>query len=212
MKDDLGLFLSYYNEVRKRLTVKKRAYNRKLKKDSNPVIRVFREDLADLNDGGKMLRGMLVTLGYRLAGGREEEAADSLALAFEVFQTAILVHDDIIDRAGLRRGKITIHRRYVHRLDVRGTKMISGDSTKEHVADAAALCTGDFGICAANLKIAEDYAGHPNLAALISAFDGIVLDTIRGELLDVVLPYELQDSSFSEDERKKTLEQSVRDI
>ena len=34
---------------------------------------------------------------------------NDLALAYEVFQTAILVHDDIIDRDTVRRGKDTIH-------------------------------------------------------------------------------------------------------
>ena len=38
-----------------------------------------------------------------------QEGDEKLALAFEIFQTAILIHDDIIDNDDLRREKITIH-------------------------------------------------------------------------------------------------------
>ena len=47
---------------------------------------------------------------------------------------------------------------------------------------------------------------------LISAFDDIVLNTIRGELLDVVLPYELQDSRRTKKQMLTLLAKSVRDI
>lgn len=212
MKDELNSFLEYYEVEKKRLIEKNRLYNKELRKDSNRAVRLFKQDLADLNEGGKMLRGMLVNLGYRLAGGTDPEFSDHLALAFELFQTSVLVHDDIIDRAGLRRGKITIHRRYRHRMDVRGAEVMSRTDDKAHIADSAALCTGDLGLYLANRKIVSDYADHPGLSRLIAAFDDIVIDTIRGELLDVILPYELQDSSYSEEEREKLLEKSIRDI
>ena len=74
MKDDLGRFLEYYGETKKRLTAKNKAYNREIRKDKNPAVRLFMQDLADMNEGGKMLRGMLVSLGYRIGGGKNPEA------------------------------------------------------------------------------------------------------------------------------------------
>ena len=41
---------------------------------------------------------------------KEDHSYLPLAAAYETFQTAILVHDDIIDNAELRRGKKTIHK------------------------------------------------------------------------------------------------------
>lgn len=210
--DNLNIFLDYYGTVRARLEKKIRAYNREIRRDKNPIIRLFREDLADLNEGGKLLRGMLISLGYRLAGGENPEDSDELALAYEMFQTGILVHDDIIDRAALRRGKITIHQRYRHRLEVRGSKMVADLEDAVSLADSAALCTGDLGLYLANKRIADAYMDNPKAAAIISAFDEIVIDTIRGELLDIVLPYELQDSSYTEEEKKRLLEKSIHDI
>ena len=53
----------------------------------------------------KILEGLLVLLGYNLLKDNNDYAID-LALAYEVFQTAILVHDDIIDQDDIRRGKM----------------------------------------------------------------------------------------------------------
>ncbi len=212
MRDDLKAFLNYYGSTADRLGAKKKAYNRGIRKDRNPVIRMFLQDLSDLNEGGKLLRGVLVALGYRIGGGGAEEYADDLALAYEIFQTAILVHDDVIDNAALRRGKITIHRRYGHRLEVRGIRMVSDMESPEHISASTAVCAGDVGLYLANLKIAESYADDPNLSRLISYFDRVFLDTIKGELLDIVLPYEMQDVSRTREEQMKLLETSIQDI
>ena len=215
---ELAAFSTFYSDSLNRLTKKNNAYNKVMRKEPNPIIRPFREDLADLNTGGKMLRGMLVNLGYQIAVHMNGEAAcnaaesDMLALAFEIFQTGVLVHDDIIDNAGTRRGKITVHRRYEHRLNVRETKMVAAGEKPGNLAKSAAICVGDLGIYYANKQIVDHYAQHERLAALISYFDDIVIQTIRGELLDVVLPYEIQDDRYSPEEKKKLLEKSIWDI
>ena len=215
---ELAAFSTFYSDSLNRLTKKTNAYNKVMRKEPNPIIRPFREDLADLNTGGKMLRGMLVNLGYQIAVHMNGEAAcnaaesDMLALAFEIFQTGVLVHDDIIDNAGTRRGKITVHRRYEHRLNVRETKMVAAGEKPGNLAKSAAICVGDLGIYYANKQIVDNYAQNEHLAALIGYFDDIVLQTIRGELLDVVLPYEIQDDKYSPEEKKKLLEKSIWDI
>ena len=209
---NLEAFQQFDGESRARLTKAAARYNREVAKDDNPQIRIFRQDLADMNEGGKMLRGMLVNLGYHLAGAEEIGQSDDLALAFEIFQTGVLIHDDIIDNAETRRGKYTIQRRYEHRLGVRKTKMLAEPDGPLDVAKSVALCTGDLGLYLANLKIAEAYRDNPSCGALIAYFDEVILNTIRGELLDVVLPYELQDISYDEEKKGRLLETSIRDI
>lgn len=211
-------FREFYSQAFARLSKKTAAYNRSLKKDDNPIIRPFMEDLADLNEGGKMLRGMLVGLGYQIArnaAGAEDvdlSVSDALAQTFEMFQTGVLVHDDVIDNAAQRRGKITVHRRYEHRLSVRDIQMVSGIEKPQEIAKSVGICVGDLGIYYANKLLADSYKEEAALGELISYFDDIVIQTIRGELLDVVLPYEIQDPGIDETERAKLLEKSIYDI
>lgn len=211
-------FREFYSQAFARLSKKTAAYNRSLKKDDNPIIRPFMEDLADLNEGGKMLRGMLVGLGYQIArnaAGAEDvdlSVSDALAQTFEMFQTGVLVHDDVIDNAAQRRGKITVHRRYEHRLSVRDIQMVSGIEKPQEIAKSVGICVGDLGIYYANKLLADSYKEEAALGELISYFDDIVIQTIRGELLDVVLPYEIQDPGIDEAERAKLLEKSIYDI
>ena len=214
---NLQKFYDFYRASYGRLGKCAASYNRGLKKEKNPVIRVFMEDLADLNTGGKMLRGMLVNLGYQIArrtAGEEVDVSpsDALALAFEMFQTGVLVHDDVIDKSGTRRGKYTIHQRFLHRMDVRGIQMPAQSEKPDHIANSAAICVGDLGIYLANRQIVDAYRSEPCLAEMLAYFDDVVIRTIRGELLDVVLPSELQDSARSEEEKKALLEKSVWDI
>ncbi len=64
-----------------------------------------------LSLGGKRLRPVLVLMANDLFGG---EPADALAaaLAVEVFHNFTLVHDDIMDKADIRRGKATVHKKW----------------------------------------------------------------------------------------------------
>lgn len=215
---NLEAFLGYYKAEQAHLARVIRTYNRGLRKEPNPLIRPLREDLADLNEGGKLLRGVLVKLGYHLAeegdgaGGGADDAGDGLALAFEIFQTGVLIHDDIIDHADLRRGKLTVHRRCELRMNAQKTHMVTTADTVSSVARSAAICVGDMGLYEANRVIADRYRRHPALGDLITYFDDTVIETIRGELLDVMLPYVLQDPSYSEEEKRNLLKKSVHDI
>jgi geranylgeranyl diphosphate synthase type I len=53
--------------------------------------------------GGKMLREALMVLGYEAAGGKDREAIIQASTALTFLQAYLLVHDDIMDRAELRR-------------------------------------------------------------------------------------------------------------
>jgi geranylgeranyl diphosphate synthase type II len=61
--------------------------------------------------GGKRMRPALLLMACDLFGGDIRKAI-SPALAIEVFHNFTLMHDDIMDNAPLRRGKITVHERW----------------------------------------------------------------------------------------------------
>jgi geranylgeranyl diphosphate synthase type II len=71
--------------------------------------------------GGKRLRPMLVCLSYSLYRNDVEKIA-KYAAAVEAFHNFTLMHDDIMDKAPLRRGKPTVHEKYNA-----NTAILSGD-------------------------------------------------------------------------------------
>ena len=58
--------------------------------------------------GGKRVRPQLAMIASKLFGGKDEEVLPA-ALALEVFHNFTLVHDDLMDRAKVRRARPTVH-------------------------------------------------------------------------------------------------------
>ena len=75
-----------------------------------------------LNLGGKRLRPIITLMICDLFGG-DMEMAIKPSLAIEYFHNFTLMHDDIMDKAPLRRGKTTVHEKY--NID---TAILSGDA------------------------------------------------------------------------------------
>jgi len=89
---------------------------------------------------GKMIRGALVLLGCRAAGSRITQDAVRAGAAMELIQSALLIHDDIMDNDILRRGEPSFHRRYAA---LGGRENIAG---AEHFGLSMGLCGGDIAI------------------------------------------------------------------
>ncbi|HVS96927.1 MAG TPA: polyprenyl synthetase family protein [Puia sp.] len=64
-----------------------------------------------LTIGGKRIRPVLCLMGNELFGPIEEDAWQ-MAIALELFHNFTLIHDDIMDKAPLRRGMPTVHAKY----------------------------------------------------------------------------------------------------
>jgi len=74
-----------------------------------------------LESGGKRLRPQLAILASEAFGGKDEDVLPA-ALALEVFHNFTLLHDDVMDRADVRRGRPTVHVRWND-----NTAILSGD-------------------------------------------------------------------------------------
>ena len=74
-----------------------------------------------LEDGGKRIRPALCLLGNELFGPIKDDSW-KIATALELFHNFTLIHDDIMDKAPLRRGKATIHAKYSE-----STALLAGD-------------------------------------------------------------------------------------
>jgi len=64
-----------------------------------------------LESSGKRLRPLLVLLSAKAVGGKINNFYNA-ALSVEMLHNFTLVHDDIMDNADLRRGNLTIHKKY----------------------------------------------------------------------------------------------------
>ncbi len=64
------------------------------------------------DSGGKRVRPLLMAATFRALGARDTRLVQPLAAAFQLIHTATLVHDDVIDRADLRRGKPSVPRAF----------------------------------------------------------------------------------------------------
>ena len=75
-----------------------------------------------LESGGKRLRPLLVLFSTKVSGGNFNQAYNA-AVAVELLHNFTLVHDDIMDNADKRRGRLTLHKKY----DL-STAILTGDS------------------------------------------------------------------------------------
>ena len=125
----------------------------------------------DFSKGGKRIRAYLVKLGYEMSGALDNKIIIP-SLSYEIFQSGILIHDDIIDKSDLRRNMPSMH-----------NQLGAG-----HLGVSKAICTGDIGLYFAIKLIAY------------SDFDAkIINEAIRHQLkvFDITISGELKDIELS---------------
>jgi len=74
-------------------------------------VELYEPIIYTLNLGGKRIRPLLVLMGCDLFNG-DIDASLRPALAVELFHNFTLLHDDIMDKAPLRRGKETVYKKW----------------------------------------------------------------------------------------------------
>lgn len=111
--------------------------------------------------GGKRIRPVLCLMGNELFGPIEDDAWQ-LATAIELFHNFTLIHDDIMDKAPLRRGMPTVHEKY-------------GSST--------ALLSGDV-----MMVIGYDYLSRiqsPHIRRILQLYNQTAVKVCEGQQLDM---------------------------
>ncbi len=130
-----------------------------------PLVKAFKKS----HIGGKGIRGVLVKVGYQIAGGKNEKAILDIASAYEIFHTSILAHDDIIDRSTQRRGEPSLY------------EALGG----KHYGISQAICLADCGFFLAVKIISESEYSPKEKNKALQFFAKTMLDTALGEMLDV---------------------------
>lgn len=153
------------------------------KYNDNEFIKESLCELKRLSQGGKRVRGYLVKLGQMLFG-KDDTSYIDLAAAIEIFQTAILIHDDIIDEADKRRGMDTINSKY-----------------KGHVGISKGICIGDLGFFISYRIINNSNISEELKDEIIKIYSKTLHNTVNGEIVDVELPLKSLEYHINMDEK-----------
>lgn len=148
------------------------------------------DGIAELaTEGGKRLRPALVFYSYKACGGQEDDQALRLALATELLHTYLLIHDDIMDHAEVRRGRPAAHARFreAHRAN-----RFLGDPS--HFGQSVAILLGDL----AHTWAVELAAG----SGTAHAFAAMSQEVIGGQYLEILVA---QRRAASEEELLRVL-------
>lgn len=137
-----------------------------------------------LEIGGKRIRPVLCLLGNELFGEIHPDAY-RIAAAVEIFHNFTLVHDDIMDKAELRRGKPAVHKKF-------------GEST--------AILTGDVMLIGAYQQLGQ--VQQDLLPVILSEFNQTAREICEGQQMD--MDFEAKEDITLEDYLKMiTLKTSV---
>ena len=114
-----------------------------------------------LSLGGKRIRPVLMLMAYNLYH-EEVDAILSQAAGIETYHNYTLLHDDLMDKADLRRGKPTVHKVW---------------------NDNAAILSGDAMLVLAYQLMAEGCGDH--LHEVIQLFSNTAMEICEGQQLDM---------------------------
>lgn len=135
------------------------------------------EVIIDVNGaGGKRIRPYMTVLAYKAFGGTNYESILPVASAMELLHCAMLIHDDVIDRDYIRRGKPNVAGQYY--------KKYQGNDDRSHLAASAAIIAGDLLISSAyQIVLESDFDAEQKLIAH-KIIGEAIFEVCGGELMD----------------------------
>lgn len=126
-----------------------------------------------LDGGGKRLRPLLTLAATSVGDGNYEEALSS-GIAIEILHNFTLVHDDIMDKAPIRRGRETIHSKW---------------------NEAVGVLTGDVMMGYA-YKLLGVYSNHTNFSSILDAFTTGLIEVCEGQAFDLEFHDTISNNNF----------------
>ncbi|MBD5358477.1 MAG: polyprenyl synthetase family protein [Bacteroides sp.] len=114
-----------------------------------------------LSAGGKRIRPVLVLMGAD-AFGKDMTKAMRPAIGIETFHNFTLLHDDVMDKSSVRRGRPTVHKKY---------------------DENAAILSGDTMLTLATQLVAE--VEDDKLRRVLDTFNDMAIKVYEGQRLDM---------------------------
>lgn len=130
--------------------------------------------------GGKRIRALLLVKGYEAVGGKDLEKARKASVALELIQSMLLIHDDIIDSSGERRGGPSLH---VHFEDQHRERGLRGPSRDFGVN--MSIIAGDLAESLGEKALASSGFSPQHLLKAMRYQADMIRDTGFGQVLDL---------------------------
>lgn len=183
---DINLTIKNYKEkIDKRLRIFIKNRIKKVDKIS-PVAKEMMEYILEYNlRGGKRIRPILTIFGYKTCGGKNINAIIDAALAVELMESFLLIHDDIMDQDELRRGYLTMHKIYENKC-----KRNYKSKDAKRFGESMAMIAGDIVAIMGNEAILNSNFPIENKLKAIDKFNSSVINTCFGQAIDVKSGYE----------------------
>src|SRR5690554_154712 len=157
-----------------------RNHGKRASRHGSTYVRLWRE-LEDATVGGKLIRPQLVIAVYEGLRGEADDTVATVGAAFELLHTALIVHDDVIDRDFVRRGKPNISGTYRDLAVAKG----ADSATAEHHGMSAAVVAGDLALFYSYRLIDFSGVAEHVRAPLLQLMDEALFASAAGELLDL---------------------------
>lgn len=133
--------------------------------------------------GGKGLRPALFLSVYHALGGADDAVAAQVCAALELLHTALVIHDDVIDRDTVRRGRPNVSGTFAAAAAARG----HDPAAAARFGETAAILAGDLVLTGAVRLIASCGAAPTLVDRMLDHLDHALHVTAAGELTDVRL-------------------------
>lgn len=154
--------------------------------NTSPFVHELIDNLAEFTlRGGKRLRPALMYHTYKAFGGEEDGAVIKLSIFIELIQSFLLIHDDIMDHADLRRGGKTEHKVYEEYASKKDYK------EPEHFGLTMGILIGDLANQLAFELISDSkIVDQSKLLRLLKLFTSQLTWVMFGQAHDILLSYE----------------------
>ncbi len=137
--------------------------------------------------GGKRIRVGMLVYGYGCFKQINDEIIRA-AMVMELIQSYLLIHDDIMDKDNIRRGKDSMHVMYERKYNV---------NDKKHFGMSMAICVGDLASALANEVILD--SNFENKDEVVNVMSRILEKVCEGQMLDIVYGSKNADEVSEED-------------
>ncbi len=116
-----------------------------------------------LSLGGKRIRPVLMLMAYNLYKDKVDEILPN-AIALETYHNFTLLHDDLMDKADMRRGNMTVHKKW---------------------DDNTAILSGDAMLIMSYRMFVENASSMPHIIKALNTFNDATLGVCDGQQYDI---------------------------